>query len=310
MEIDRYRALICALETGSLSAAAEKLGYTTSGISRMMAALEEENGFSLLIRSRDGVHPTRECEQMIPAIRKMLSACDACSQLSAQIRGIETGSVTIGSAYSSYYVWISQIASQFCQKHPGIQIQIQNGLSTQLSMETQQKQMDLCFLSRREGLYDWIPLQEDPLMAWVPPSHPLAALPCIPVDAFTKESYIDICPGQDSDNDRVFESLSLRPNTQFTTIDSYAACCMVEAGLGLAMNNAINSQPWTRNIKILPLDPPQIVQIGIAVTQDPTPAVKTFLDFLTPRLHEIKNLLIPSSPSHTESPSSAPNRSV
>ena len=39
----------------------EKLGYTASGISRMMAALEEETGFPLLIRSRTGVIPTEEC---------------------------------------------------------------------------------------------------------------------------------------------------------------------------------------------------------------------------------------------------------
>ena len=42
MDTERCRALLCALEEGSLTAVSEKLGYTTSGISRMMAALEEE----------------------------------------------------------------------------------------------------------------------------------------------------------------------------------------------------------------------------------------------------------------------------
>ncbi len=39
MELDRYRALVCAIETGSLSAAAEALQYTPSGVSRMGAVL-------------------------------------------------------------------------------------------------------------------------------------------------------------------------------------------------------------------------------------------------------------------------------
>lgn len=64
MEFDRYRALVCAIETGSLSAAAEKLQYTPSGVSRMIAALEEENGFPLLLRGRNGVRPTAECEKL------------------------------------------------------------------------------------------------------------------------------------------------------------------------------------------------------------------------------------------------------
>ena len=51
MDTEKCRALIAALELGSLTAAAESLGYTPSGISRMMAALEDEMGFPLLIRS-------------------------------------------------------------------------------------------------------------------------------------------------------------------------------------------------------------------------------------------------------------------
>lgn len=48
MDTEKYRALLCAIEKGSLSAAGEALGYTPSGISRMMASLEEEVGLSFL----------------------------------------------------------------------------------------------------------------------------------------------------------------------------------------------------------------------------------------------------------------------
>lgn len=58
MDLDRCRALVCAIETGSLSAAAEALQYTPSGVSRMVAALEAETGFSLLHREHGGVRPT------------------------------------------------------------------------------------------------------------------------------------------------------------------------------------------------------------------------------------------------------------
>ena len=42
MNIRKYEAFVKAVELGSLSKAAEQLGYTQSGISHMMAALEEE----------------------------------------------------------------------------------------------------------------------------------------------------------------------------------------------------------------------------------------------------------------------------
>ncbi len=65
MDLEKMKALLCVLERGSLSAAAEAMGYTPSGISRMMASLEEELGFTLLIRSRVGICPSKECELLL-----------------------------------------------------------------------------------------------------------------------------------------------------------------------------------------------------------------------------------------------------
>ena len=42
MDTEKLRVLVSAVESGSLTAAAEHLGYTPSGVSRIIAALEEE----------------------------------------------------------------------------------------------------------------------------------------------------------------------------------------------------------------------------------------------------------------------------
>ena len=44
-------ALLAAIDCGSLTAAAEKLGYTQSGLTHMMNSLENELGLNLLVRS-------------------------------------------------------------------------------------------------------------------------------------------------------------------------------------------------------------------------------------------------------------------
>ena len=71
MDTEKCRALLAVLEAGSLSAAAEKLDYTPSGLSRMMAALEQELGFPLLSRSHNGVQPTRACRTLLPTLREL-----------------------------------------------------------------------------------------------------------------------------------------------------------------------------------------------------------------------------------------------
>ena len=287
MELERYRALLCAIETGSLSAAAEKLGYTPSGVSRMMASLEDEMGFPLLLRGREGVLPTGECRQMLPAIRELLFSGETCQQLASKIRGLDIGTVTIGAAYSAYYGWLSRVTSAFHERYPGIRIQLRSGSSTELLRLMDRHEADLCFISQREGGHVWTPLQRDPLMAWVPGTHPLAAGASVPVSAFSSEPYIDIYPGQDSDNARLFRQLGLHPNTVFSTMDSYAAYAMVEAGLGISMNNHL-TPVLPGSVAVLPLDPPQSVTIGLAVPEVTGPATDTFLSFLQPYLAELQ----------------------
>lgn len=166
MELDRYRALVCAIETGSLSAAAEALQYTPSGMSRMVAALEEETGVPLLLR------------------------------------GLDVGTVTVGTAYSAFYSPLARIISDFHARYGGIQVQLRGGYSTELITPLNAHQLDLCFISAREGGHDWLPIGYDELTAWVPAAHPTAWLPALPVAAFAKEPYIATYPDKDIDNAR------------------------------------------------------------------------------------------------------------
>lgn len=286
MELDRYQALLRTIETGSLTAAAKELGYTPSGLSRIIAVLENETGFSLLLRRRDGVEPTADCARMLPVIRELLFQGERCRQLAAQIRGLETGIVTVGTAYSAYYRWLAETASAFHRRRPGIQVRIQNGYSSELLELLDRRQTDLCVISRREGNHDWLPLGTDELVAWVPAGHPLAERKAVPLSSFETEPYIDTYPGMDIDNARVFARHRIRPNTQFSTMDSFATYSMVEAGLGISMNNALNSITGNGSVKELPLEPRQMVEIGVASSRQRSPAVEAFWEFVQAHLPE------------------------
>ena len=103
MDTEKCAALLCVLERGSITAAAEDLGYTVSGISRMMATLEAESGFPLLIRSRNGVCPTEECKSLLPTFRELAHLGRLYDERCAAIRGLETGVIRVGSVYSAWY---------------------------------------------------------------------------------------------------------------------------------------------------------------------------------------------------------------
>ena len=58
--VQKLEAFVSAVETGSFTAAAEKLHYSQSGISRMIADLEKEWNVVLLERGKSGVFLTSD----------------------------------------------------------------------------------------------------------------------------------------------------------------------------------------------------------------------------------------------------------
>lgn len=75
ISLQKNLAFITTVECGSLTRAAEKLHYSQSAISRMIADLEDELGLPLLERDRNGVMLTSEGEMLLPCAREVVNDC-------------------------------------------------------------------------------------------------------------------------------------------------------------------------------------------------------------------------------------------
>ena len=282
MDTEKCAALLCVLERGSITAAADELGYTVSGISRMMAALEAESGFPLLVRSRNGVCPTEECRSLLPTIRELAHLGRLYDERCSEIRGLDTGVIRVGSVYSAYYDWLAQTMADFSAQHPGIEVRFLQGSSSEFYSLLAEHGIDFCIVSRREGDYDFIPLRKDPLMAWVPVGHHRISDGFYPLRDFETEPYIDTYPGQETDNALAFRANGLTPHGQFLSIDVKSTNAMVAAGLGVSLNNGILSHEMDLSgVVVLPTDPLYEVEIGIATPrkENRSPAAEQFLQY-------------------------------
>ena len=283
MDTEKCAALLCALEEGTLARAADKLGYTPSGISRMVAALEEELGFPLLRRGRSGVSATAECQALLPALRQMVYQAENCRQTAAALRGLEQGRVTVGANYRFYARQLAHLMARFREKHPGIQFQTIEGTSTTLAAALREHRADLCVISRRDGSHQWLPLRRDEMMVMLSPDHPLAKGKAVPIRRLETESYVEIFPGRETDNSRILAENGVHPGNRFAGVeDDFSAMAMVEAGLGIALVNGLIAGTLLGNVVFRPLDPPQYVEIGVATPPEDTlsPAARRVLAFV------------------------------
>ena len=282
MDTEKCAALLCVLESGSITAAAEKLGYTVSGVSRMMAALEAESGFPLLLRSKTGVVPTEDCRRMLPTLRELARLGALYEARCSAVRGLDTGVLRVGSVYSAYYDWLAQTIASFSKTHPGIEVHFLQGSSSEFYAKLAQHEVDFCIVSRREGDYEFRLLRKDPLLAWVPPGHPRAKNGHYPLRDFETDPYIDTYPGQETDNNRAFHSGGITPHSRFLSRDVQATHSMVAAGLGVSLNNAILAHGLDlSDVITLPTSPSVEVEIGIAAPrkEERSPAAEHFLKF-------------------------------
>ena len=71
MDTRKYEVIIKAAECGNLTKAGESFGYTQSGVSHMIKGVEEEFGFRIFMRGRDGVSLTTEGERVLPFLREV-----------------------------------------------------------------------------------------------------------------------------------------------------------------------------------------------------------------------------------------------
>ncbi|MBR1896963.1 MAG: LysR family transcriptional regulator [Pyramidobacter sp.] len=287
MDTKKCAALLRALETGSITAAAAELGYTPSGVSRAVVSLEEELGVPLLRRSRSGVAPTPECETLLPMLRELLRTAARTEESAARLRGVEIGHITIGTAYSAFYPRLALTAAEFRRNHPGVSVSFVEGLSSELAERVARGEADFCVISRRSEPCEWTPLLTDSLVLWLPASHPAAAKNSFPVRELESEAYIEMYPGRETDNSRLLAALGIKTTAVCSTSDTDAAFAMVEAGLGAALMNGLHRCPTGLNVVGLPLDPPQTVEIGAATPPGEllSPAAAAFASFAAARLH-------------------------
>ena len=144
---DRYEIFLKVCETGSFSKAAEALNYTQSGISQMMAGLEEELGVQLFARINRGVTLTPEGEMLYSRIASAaVQIQDAEEELSASAT-LEHGAISISATETALNIYLSEKLRAFHNNFPGIRLRISNHSTPQAVQAVKNGEVDFAVIS-------------------------------------------------------------------------------------------------------------------------------------------------------------------
>ncbi|WP_150268150.1 LysR family transcriptional regulator [Paenibacillus tepidiphilus] len=280
MSINKYEVFLKVVELGSLTKAAEVLGFTQSGISHTLSALESEFGFALLIRGRSGVRLTVNGEQVLQPIREILNWNEQLKQQVAEIHGLETGTITIGTFTSVSVHWLPGMIKEFRAEYPYIEFKLMEGTYLEIEQWIEAGVVDCGFISLpTRDSFEVIPLKQDRMLAVVARDHPLSGAPYMPLAQIAYEDFIIQKAGSDYDARRVLDKAGIKPNIRFSAGDDSAIIAMVENGLGISILPELVITRQSHSVAVLELEERSFRSLGIAVNslRYASPATRRFL---------------------------------
>lgn len=283
----KYEAFLKTAELGSISRAAAYLNYSQSGLSRAIASLEQEFGFALLIRGKQGVRLTANGARVLELIRALVNDAQALRQTVDDINGLVTGVIRVGTFTSVTTSWLPRLIDGFSSRYPRIEFRLRGGDYEQIGNWLEHGEIDCGFLSAPapDGL-SFLPLLRDPMLAVLPPQHPLAGCETVCVEALANEDFISLDPGGDIDLRRLFAALPGKPRVKYTLHDDLSIVAMVAAGQGVSILPTLVLRGLHTAAVLRPLEPPGYRILGVASRQRRyiSPAVSRFLDYLAAEL--------------------------
>lgn len=296
MSNSKYAALAAAVETGSLTKAAAKLGYTQSGVSHLIRSLEQEVGFSLLKRFKNGVQLTPEGQRLMPCIQQILTAEKDIQCLCEELRGVSVGHIMVGTFSSVAIAWMPELTSRFAALHPGIRLEIFNDTYSPLEEALLHDQVDCAFVpapSRKEFV-TW-PVYKDRLMAIMPCNSPLAEKESLTAGELVNLPYIVPAEGTNYDAGKLFSSANVTPAIRFDAGDDYAALAMVRKGLGFTiLPELLLGDTPVEGLRVIPLlHSERKICIAVHENRFVSPALQSFLIFVRETVPTLGNAVLP-----------------
>lgn len=133
LSLHQLRCFLTTYERGSLTAAAEELGFAQPSVSEQVRQLERSVGAPLFRRVGRGVVATEAAEALRPHAERALQAVDSGRRAVAAISELSTGTIRFGIFGTARLYLGAQLVADVLSQHPGVRVELigQNSAAVQ-----------------------------------------------------------------------------------------------------------------------------------------------------------------------------------
>jgi len=283
MNLSQLQAFAALVDTGSFTEAANTINLTQSAVSHALAALESELGVTLVARNRKGVAAlTTVGEKIMPHVRALLCQAEAIEQEAKVAHGLAVGKLRLGNTFCLCPGLLASVLTSFQRQYPEVDVVLFEGTLEEVEEWIEHSIVDIGFVPLPATGMDSTLITLDELCVAVPTGHHLNTQPAVASWDLRAEKFI--MPRSDECVFRLMDLAGVdvtefRPAIRYQASDSATILAMVREGLGITLLPRMMLPTKVEGIAVLPLDPPQQLEIRLAIRarESASPAARLFV---------------------------------
>lgn len=250
LDLQTVRVVRQVAEHGSLTAAAEALGYSQPAVSQQLRRFEERTGIALVERVGRGIRLTQSGRVLARHANAVATALEAAAGELAEIRGLRAGRVRLVAFPSASATLVPRLIATLGAAHPGVAVTYVEAEPPEAVAAVRADRADLAITfsypgdrddphrASARGL-DVRAYGEEPIRLVLPTGHPAAASDVIDLAALRDDPWIAGCPRCRGHLLELADAAGFAPRIAFETDNFVAVEGMVAQGLGVALLPAL-----------------------------------------------------------------------
>ncbi|MCP5367154.1 MAG: LysR family transcriptional regulator [Hyphomicrobiales bacterium] len=239
MNLRQLEAFRAVMEIGTVSQAAEMMRISQPAVSKLIAALEHDVGFSLFDRAKGRLVPTPEGEMLFTEVERAFVSTALIARAAENIRDRKQGHLNIGAMPALTLGFLQEVVARFLRDRPNVLVSLHSRSSLEVVNAVAGRQMDMGITMAaidNPGV-DTEFLCRAELVCAIPPNHRLADRDVIEPRDLEDEPFISLT-SLDRTRQRIdhpMEEAGVRRNVMIETPMSYSACAFVAKGIGVSI---------------------------------------------------------------------------
>ncbi|MEP5729522.1 MAG: LysR substrate-binding domain-containing protein [Sulfitobacter sp.] len=282
LRIRQLEALKSVAEFGSMTQAAKNLDISQPAVSRLIADLSEELGFSLLDRKDGRLIATQEARYILPDISRVLEMMDHIADTSQNLNARTAGHLRVACLPGFATSHLPTVVSSFLETRPDVTITIEPDRPERILEWIIGEQYDCGITDNFEGhpAIDNTTVNIRTVCIF-PIGHPFSKLQQVKPEHLDNERLIHTRKDSKFYHmlNNVFNKHSVSPKQVVETRQFTAACELVSLGVGVAVVSELDARSYADRLAYRPFAADTVHQLSLVRPIHKVPSMIT-LDFM------------------------------